>query len=61
MSRFRFNTIRLFTTENARMVAFYCDVFGFRTEWNVTESWGQRTCYVSDPEGNLIEISSFNE
>lgn len=24
-----------------------------------TEPWGQRTCYVSDPEGNLIEISSF--
>lgn len=26
-----------------------------------TQSWGQRTCYFSDPEGNLIEISSFNE
>lgn len=26
-----------------------------------TESWGQRTCYVSDPEGNLIEIGSFVE
>lgn len=26
-----------------------------------TEPWGQRTCYVSDPEGNLIEIGSFNE
>lgn len=26
-----------------------------------TEPWGQRTCYVADPEGNLIEISSFNE
>ena len=25
-----------------------------------TESWGQRTCYISDPEGNLIEIGSFN-
>lgn len=24
-----------------------------------TEPWGQRTCYVSDPEGNLIEIGSF--
>ena len=24
-----------------------------------TEPWGQRTCYVADPEGNLIEISSF--
>lgn len=26
-----------------------------------TEPWGQRTCYISDPEGNLIEISSFNK
>jgi len=26
-----------------------------------TEPWGQRTCYVSDPEGNLIEIGSFKE
>jgi len=25
-----------------------------------TEPWGQRTCYVADPEGNLIEIGSFN-
>lgn len=25
----------------------------------VTEPWGQRTCYVSDPEGNLVEIGSF--
>ena len=25
----------------------------------VTQPWGQRTCYVADPEGNLIEISSF--
>lgn len=24
------------------------------------EPWGQRTCYISDPEGNLIEIGSFN-
>lgn len=24
-----------------------------------TEPWGQRTCYISDPEGNLIEIGSF--
>ena len=21
-----------------------------------TEPWGQRTCYIADPEGNLIEI-----
>ena len=24
-----------------------------------TEPWGQRTCYVADPEGNLVEIGSF--
>ena len=24
------------------------------------EPWGQRTCYIADPEGNLIEIGSFN-
>lgn len=26
-----------------------------------TEPWGQRTCYVVDPEGNLIEIGSFEK
>ncbi len=132
MSRFKFNTIAFFTTNNAAMVEFYCDIFGFETEWNgididvemrlgdmrlllfpresiekmtrqkfcypsgingtmeisfdvqsfadvdkeynravgmgakpifepTTEPWGQRTCYVADPEGNLIEISSFEE
>ena len=131
LSRFQFNTIGLFTTDTAQVVRFYCDIFGFRTDWNgidpnvelfldsmriilfprtafehmtsrryaypdgingtmeisfdvpcfadvdkefaravemgakpvfepITEPWGQRTCYVSDPEGNLIEISSFN-
>ena len=25
-----------------------------------TEPWGQRTCYIADPEGNLIESASFN-
>lgn len=25
-----------------------------------TEPWGQRTCFISDPEGNVIEIGSFN-
>ena len=25
-----------------------------------TEPWGQRTCYIADPECNLIEIGSFN-
>ena len=27
----------------------------------VTEPWGQRTCFISDPEGNLIEIGSFQK
>ena len=27
----------------------------------VTAPWGQRTCYIADPEGNLIEIGSFNK
>jgi catechol 2,3-dioxygenase-like lactoylglutathione lyase family enzyme len=26
-----------------------------------TEPWGQRTCYVADPDGNLIEIGSFTQ
>ena len=25
------------------------------------EPWGQRTCYIADPEGNLIEIGSRNK
>lgn len=24
------------------------------------EPWGQKTCYIADPEGNLIEIGSWN-
>lgn len=27
----------------------------------VTEPWGQRTSYVADPDGNLIEIGSFGK
>jgi catechol 2,3-dioxygenase-like lactoylglutathione lyase family enzyme len=26
-----------------------------------TEPWGQRTSFVADPDGNLIEIGSFNK
>ena len=26
-----------------------------------TEPWGQRTCYSADPEGNLIEIGSWDK
>lgn len=25
------------------------------------EAWGQRTCYIADPEGNRIEIGSWNK
>jgi catechol 2,3-dioxygenase-like lactoylglutathione lyase family enzyme len=32
------------------------DATGFRKE-----PWGQRTCYVADPDGNLIEIGSFSK
>ena len=131
-SKFNFNTIGLFTTDNKKMVEFYRDVMGFTTDWNGEEPnvmmrlgnmylimfprtafeqmtsteygypqglngtvelafhvpafkdvddeynrcvnmgaksvfapktmpWGQRTCYIADPEGNLIEIHSFTE
>ena len=30
LSRFQFNTIGLFTTNNAKVVRFYCDIFGFQ-------------------------------
>ena len=26
-----------------------------------TETWGQRTCFIADPEGNVIEIGSWNK
>ena len=55
-------------------IALYVDTFeeggpGFRPSGGQGGSscfragdpaWGQRTCYVADPEGNLIEIGSFN-
>ena len=25
------------------------------------EPWVQRTCYIADPEGNMIEIGSWNK
>ena len=35
------------------------------TEYTVLEPelepWGQRTCYIADPEGNLIEIGSWKK
>lgn len=56
-------------------IALYVDTFEeVDTEYNnavskgaipvlepVTEPWGQRTCYIADPEGNQIEIGSFNK
>lgn len=33
-SKFDFNTVALFTTDNKSMVAFYRDVMGFTTDWN---------------------------
>ena len=51
-------------------MSFYIKDFAVRTEYQgkgavsvlapETEMWGQRTCYIADPEGNLIEIGSFN-
>ena len=26
-----------------------------------TEPWGQRTCFIADPEGNIIEIGSWDK
>ena len=26
-----------------------------------TEPWGQRTCFIADPEGHIIEIGSWNK
>ncbi len=42
----------------------YADVTGAGAEGIMeptTEPWGQRTCYIADPEGNLIEIGSFQK
>ena len=27
----------------------------------IMETWGQRTCYLVDPEGNVMEIGSWNK
>jgi len=128
---FKFDTVGLFVIDMGKMVTFYRDVMGMKTDWNGTanaelysgemrlimysrddfeamtsrkytypaglngtlelafalpkfedvdkeyariinsgatpvfpptdEPWGQRTSYVADPDGNLIEISSFNQ
>jgi catechol 2,3-dioxygenase-like lactoylglutathione lyase family enzyme len=59
--RFKFNTVGLFTRDNKATVDFYTKAFGFTTDWDDIQPWGQRTCYVADPDGNLIEIGSFVE
>lgn len=56
-------------SEIALSVPTYCDVdkeFARVTDLGATailppetEPWGQRTCYIADPEGNIIEIASF--
>ena len=33
--------------------------FGLGVMPPTTEPWGQRTCYIADLEGNLVEIGSF--
>ena len=56
-------------------IALYVDTFGevdasFRRVVDngaepvmepTTEPWGQRICYIADPEGNLIEIGSWDK
>lgn len=38
-----------------------CTAAGARSVFApTTMPWGQRTCYIADPDGNLIEIGSFN-
>lgn len=37
-----------------------CEAGGKAVFAPTDEPWGQRTSYVADPEGNLIEISSFD-
>ncbi len=37
MTKFTFNTIGLFTSDNKKMVDFYRDIMGFTTDWNGEE------------------------
>jgi hypothetical protein len=58
----------VFVKDMPTMVRFYSDVLGFASVVSkgatpvlepTTEPWGQRSCYVADPEGNLVEIGAF--
>ena len=70
----RLDGFGIFVKDMPTMVRFYRDVLGFAINEAfargvgmgakpvlepTTEPWGQRTCYLADPEGNLIEIGSF--
>ena len=68
----RLDGLGLLVEDMAKMVRFYRDVMGFEIREAVEngatpvlepepEPWGQRTCYIADPEGNLIEIGSWNK
>ena len=56
---FKFNTVGLFTRDNKATVALTNGAASVLSP--TTEPWGQRTCYVADPDGNLIEIGTFTK
>lgn len=66
----RLDGLGLLVEDMAKMVRFYRDVMGFEIREAVEngatpvlepEPWGQRTCYIANLEGNLIEIDSWNK
>jgi len=57
----RLDGFGLLVENMAKMIRFYRDVLGFEIKEEELETWGQRTCYIADPEGNLIEIGSWNK
>ena len=52
----RLDGFGLLVEDMGKMIRFYRDVLEPELE-----PWGQRTCYIADPEGNLIEIGSWNK
>ena len=52
----RLDGFGIFVEDMGKMIRFYRDVLEPELE-----TWGQRTCYIADPEGNLIEIGSWNK
>ena len=65
----RLDGFGLFVEDMGKMVRFYRDeAYNKAVQNGATsvlapelEPWGQRTCYIADPEGNLIEIGSWNK